>query len=170
MNKSADHIRLVRRGDEVFARFVGDGDDTPVKLVWARPVSARGGEVCIMHRKPTDGADRDGGAGTREVLMLASLDCLEPESRRVAEEELGRRYLVPRITRVYRTSAHFGVRYWHVKTTLGERRFALRHASKNAIWITDDHLVLRDTMGCLYEIQPYSALDATSRAEVEKVI
>ena len=170
MNKSTQDIRLVRRGDEVFVRLGGDGDETPVKLVWARPVSARGGEVCLMSRRPVGEGDTGGPAGAEEVLMLPSLDVLEPESRRVAEEELARRYLVPRITRVLRTSANFGVRYWHVHTTLGERRFALRHASKNALWVTDDHLVLRDTMGCRYEIRPYSALDAASRAEVEKVI
>ena len=57
-----------------------------------------------------------------------------------------------------------------VETNLGERRFALKHASKHAIWLTDDHLVLKDTLGCRYEIKPYSALDVRSRAEVEKVL
>jgi len=36
--------------------------------------------------------------------------------------------------------------------------------------LTDDHLVLEDTLGCRYEIKPFSALDARSRAEVSKVI
>ena len=133
--------------------------EVPVKLVWVRPISGRGGEVaCLDPKKKT------------EVAMLSSLAALDPDSRRVAEEELGRRYLVPRITRVLRATANFGVRYWHVETDLGERRFALKHAAKNAVWITEDHLVLRDTLGCRYEIKPYSVLDRASRAEVEKVI
>ncbi len=158
MIKTANGLQLLRRGDEVFVRRDGEESRTPVKLVWARPISARGGEICLV--------DRD----KREVGMLQGLHELDEESRRIAEEELARRYLVPRITRVIRTSASFGVRYWHVETDLGERTFALRHASKNAVWIDDDHLVLCDALGCRYEIRPYSALDARSRAEVEKVI
>ena len=157
MIKATDNIRFLRQGDTVVLRR-GDDGDTPVKLVWARPVSRRGGDICIL--------DRD----KREVGMLRGLDELDDESRRIAEEELSRRYLVPRITRVVRTSANFGIRYWHVETDRGERTFALKQASKNAVWIDDDHLMLRDTLGCRYEIRPFSELDLHSRAEVEKVI
>jgi uncharacterized protein DUF1854 len=153
----AADVRFIREGDSVFATD-GDGAKTPVKLVWARPLSARGREICAL------------GPDKKEVLMLDSLDALDADSRRVVQEELAKRYLMPRITRVMETTADFGMRYWHVATTLGERRFALKHASKNAIWITDDHLVLRDTLGCRYEIRPYGELDPASRAEVEKVI
>ena len=105
-----------------------------------------------------------------EVVLLSSLEALDPDSRRIAEEELAARYFVPRITRVVQTLANFGIRYWHVETDRGERRFALKNASKNAFWLDDDHLMLRDTLGCLYEIKPYSGLDPRSVSEVEKVI
>ena len=154
---TASDIQFIREGDSVFARD-GNGAKTPVKVVWARPLSARGGEICVVNRD------------NKHVLMLGRLDELDADSRRVAEEELAKRYLLPRITRVVSTTADFGMRYWHVVTDLGERRFALKHASKNAIWVDADHLVLRDTLGCRYEIRPYSDLDPASRAEVEKVI
>ena len=67
-------------------------------------------------------------------------------------------------------TANYGIRYWHVETNLGERRFALKHAGKNAFWLTDDHLMLRDTLGCRYEIRSFSALDPRSQAEVQGVI
>jgi len=159
MIKPANHVQLLRREDQVFLRFHRGGTQTPVKVVWARPISGRGDEVCFV-----DPAQK------KEVLMLESLEALDPASRAIAEEELSRRYLVPRITRVIRATASFGVRYWHVETDLGERRFALKHASKNAVWVSEEHLVLRDTLGCRYEINPFSSLDPRSRAEVERVI
>ena len=151
-------FRLLREEDELFVRFEGSDTKTSVKLVWARPISGRGGSICLL--------DRD----KKEVAMLKSLDSFDPDSRVIAEEELAKRYLVPRITRVIRATANFGIRYWHVETDLGRRHFALKNASKNAVWISDDHLVLRDTLGCRYEINPYSGLDPRSRTLVEKVI
>jgi len=151
-------FRLVREGEEVFLIFEGETERTPVKVVWARPITAKGGPLCIVDRQK------------RQLAMLSGLDSLDEQSRRVAADELTRRYLMPRITRVVRATASFGIRYWHVETDLGERHFALKQASKNALWITDEQLVLRDTLGCLYEINPFSGLDARSRAEVEKVL
>jgi len=159
MIQTKNDFQLLRREDQVVLRRGDPEHDVPVKLVWVRPITGRGGSVSLL----------DPGK-KKEVALLDSLEALDPASRAIAEEELSRRYLVPRITRVIRATANFGVRYWHVETDRGERRFALKHASKNAMWITDEHLVLRDTLGCRYEIQPFSALDGRSRAEVERVI
>jgi hypothetical protein len=158
MNETAKNMRLVREGDALFV--VGPEPETkkPVKLLWVRPISARGRDVSIMDREK------------KEVLMLANLDELDPDSRVLAEAEIAKRYILPKITRVISATAAFGIRYWHVETNLGARHFALKNASKNAVWVTDDHLLLQDVLGCRYEINPYSALDARSQAEVEKVI
>jgi len=156
MKTEQPDCKLASEADRVF--LCRAGERIPVKLVWTRPISGRGGGLCLL--------DKD----KKEVLMVNDLDDLDADSRRVAEEELSRRYMLPRITRVVRTQAHFGTRYWHVETDRGERRFAMKHAGKHAVWLTDNHLVLRDTLGCLYEVRPYSALDAKSKAEIEKVI
>ena len=158
MSGKAKRFRLLRRGARVFIQFADSDVQKPVKLVWARPITGRGGALSLLDDKK------------KEVAMLENLDCLDGESRRIAEEELGGRYLIPRITRVIRASANFGVRYWHVETDLGVRQFALKNANKNAVWVSDEHLVLQDTLGCRYEVKPFSALDPRSRAEVDKVI
>lgn len=156
MQARKTETRLIREADRVL--LCRHGERIPVRLVWTRPITQRGGAFSLL-----DGEKK-------EVLMLNGLDALDADSRRVAEEELSRRYLMPRITRVIRTQAHFGTRYWHVQTDHGERRFAMKHASKHAVWLTEDHLVLRDTLGCLYEVRPFSELDSRSKSEVEKVI
>jgi hypothetical protein len=158
MANSVREFKLMREADRVFLQFADAEGKTPVKVVWARPISGRGAEVSFV------------GTDKQEVLMLEGLDALDPVSRKIAEEELAHRYVFPRVTRVISATASFGVRYWHVETDIGERKFALKNASKNAVWITDDHLVLNDTLGCRYEVRPFSALDEHSRSEIEKVL
>jgi hypothetical protein len=158
MKAKTNGMKLVRKLDGVFARF-GDGKkDMPVRIVWARPVSGKGRELSIL--------DKD----KKEVRMLDSLDCLDPESRQIAREELDKRYLMPKITKVSKTSAHFGNRYWDVETDRGARRFLMKDPNKNVIWVTDDRLIIRDTQGNRYEIESFSALDSRSKFETDKII
>jgi len=158
MQSNIEKFTLRQEGDQLFLRREGEDADTAVKVVWARPITTRGGEISIMTQDQ------------KELFTLPNLEALDPESRKAAEGDLARRYILPRITRVKEATATFGIRYWQVQTDRGERHFAMRHAYKNAVWLTDDHLVLQDTLGCRYEIKPYSALDERSRAEVEKVL
>lgn len=151
-------IKLFRKSDQIFLLTGNETDARPVKLVWARPVSGQGQEVSLL------------GDKKKEVLMLLNLDALDPASRKIAEEELGHRYLMPRIVRVLRTHAHVGTRYWHVETNHGPRQFIVRNPNRDVVWVTDDHVVLRDPLGNRFEIPSLIALDAASRAEVDKVI
>ena len=158
MNKPEREFSLIRKHDQVFLRYADVGDEVSVRVVWTRPISGRGGEISLLDEKK------------KEIMMLKSVDLLDPDSRAIAEAELDHRYLVPRITRVISTAPHFGSRYFHVETNLGPRRFVLKDPNKNATWVTEDHLVIRDTLGNRYEINPFSGLDARSQAEVDKVL
>jgi len=151
-------VRLIRKLGGVYARFDDSGEERPVRLVWARPVSGRGEEVSIVGKDKT------------ELMMLKNLDCLDAESRKIAEEELAARYLVPTITRVIRTHPSFGNRYWAVETNLGWRSFVMKDPTKNALWLSRDRVIIRDTLGNRYEIESVSRLDPRSRAEVKKVL
>jgi hypothetical protein len=151
-------IKLFRKLDQIFLLTGSEADARPVKLVWARPVSGQGQEVSLLDDKK------------KEVLMLLNLDALEPASRKIAEDELGCRYLMPRITRVLRTHAHVGTRYWQVETDHGPRYFVIRNPNRDVVWVTNDRVVLRDPLGNRFEIASLNALDTASRAEVDKVI
>ncbi len=158
MSKPAEKFILVRKQDGIFVKFADGDEETPVKIKWARPVSGKGQEVSIV------------GKDKKEILMLKNLDCLDPESRRIAAEELEKRYLVPKIIRVISTHAHFGNRYWDVETDRGRRRFATKDPHKNVIWLTDDRLIICDTLGNRYEIESFSGLDPVSQAQADKMI
>jgi hypothetical protein len=129
-----------------------------VKLVWPRPVSAQGSEVSIVDGKG------------KEVVLLQDLASLDAESRRIAQEELERRYLTARIQRVLEATAQFGTRSWQVETDRGVRSFVVKSVNKDVTWVTDDRILIRDTLGYRYEIVSLSALDEHSQEEVDKVL
>jgi hypothetical protein len=153
-----EKLVLVRKGDGVYARIAGQGAEVPVSIVLTRPISARSGPVSIV------------GPDKKELLLVNGLDQLNSESRGIAQEELDRRYLVPRITRVIRTRSHFGSRYWDVETDRGRRKFVMKDPNKSVTRLGQDRLIIRDTLGNGYEIESLSALDAVSRAEVARVV
>jgi len=158
MSTGSEKLSLLRKGDQVFARLGDRSEEIPVKLVWVRPISGRGREISVV------------GKDKKEIMLLSDSGCLDPDSRAIAEEELERRYLVPKITKVTRTESTFGNRYWDVETDRGLRRFLVTDPNVNVLWLTDDRLVIRDTFGNRYEIDSFSALDKRSKTEIEKVI
>ena len=105
-----------------------------------------------------------------EVAFLPSLDVLDAESRQIAQAELELAYVVPRITRVISTVIAFNNRYWEVETDRGPRRFAMGDPRRNIAWRTPDHLLIRDVLGCRFEIASLKDLDPASRLAVERVL
>jgi hypothetical protein len=150
-------IVLTRKLDRALAA-IDDAEAVPVRVVWARPISARGSEVAFLSDAKT------------ALAMIPSLDALDPASRAIAEEELARRYCIARITRVNRATVTFGNRYWDVETDRGPRRFLFREIGKYVTRITADHLLIRDTLANRFEIPSVAALDEHSRAQVELAI
>ena len=104
----------------------------------------------------------------REVVTIASLDALSGEGRRLVEVALRDHYHLSIIERVESIEVRMGTRYWQVKTERGARAFALREPGKNIVWLSDTHMVLRDTAGNRYEIPDLTLLDARSQILVER--
>jgi len=151
-------IRLERRGAEVVARTVPDGEPEPVKLVWLRPIREVGGAFSIVTAK------------RRELALVHRFEELEPASREVARAALSEQYLVPTILEVRATKSLFGARIWDVETDRGRRQFSMKDPHINAIWVTSDHLVLRDASGNRYDIPAFAALPPASRARALRVL
>jgi predicted transcriptional regulator with HTH domain len=88
----------------------------------------------------------------------------------VAEEALYDRYRISIVESVEHSFVNHGHRYLKVQTNRGFRYFNLKEPGKNVTHVTDDHLVIRDSMGNRYEIQSVKALDAESRQRLELVL
>jgi len=159
MKDDKGKIRLRRKHDQVLLKSGDDTEEKPVKIAWVRPVSGRGQEVSIIE-----------SGSNKELVMLESLDCLDASSRQTAEEELERRYLVPRITRITKTDVNFGNRYFEVETDRGHRKFLVKNPNTCVVRVTDDNLLILDVLGNRYEIVSLSELDADSRVALDRTI
>lgn len=133
----------------------------PARIVWARPLSERDadGPVSIMM-----------AGKKRELAYLPCLSVLSPESRKIAEQELDAGMVMPRILSILRVKPRFGNYYFDVTTDKGARRFLLSSPENNSYRPKPDVIVVKDVSGNCYEINPVSGLDATSLAELDRVL
>lgn len=155
---AAGYGRLWREGDMVMYE-TENLPAAPVRLLWVKPLSGRGGPVSIM------------AAGKKkEVAYLPDIGVLPEESRRIALEELAGNMILARITAIHSVRPRFGNYYWDVDTTLGRRRFLLTSPENNSMFPAPDMLVVRDSSGNCFEINPVSGLDKHSRIELDRVI
>jgi len=151
-----DHkIIFYRKGDSVMASFKGE-DNIPVSVVWLRPVTGLGKEVSVL-------------SGDQELLILESLSELDDLSRKIAEAELEKNYIIPEITRIVYVDVHMGNIYIEVGTDMGDRHFVIKNPFTNIRTVDPDGMIIRDVIGNLFSIQSLSNLDIRSRAELEKV-
>ena len=107
---------------------------------------------------------------SEEIALIPALDDLTPESRRVAEQELARRYLTARIQALTSVRQEFGVTYWQVRTDRGERDFVVQNLSESSLWLSESHLLIIDVDNNRFEITDIAALDASSRRLLESVL
>ncbi len=149
---------LARKGDKLVLRFADGDDEIGVRLVRPRPLSASDGEISFLDEKG------------EEVIMLPSLAHVPAESRALAEEELQRRYYMPRITAVNHVSSSRSSFRLEVETDRGPRSFAFGDANKNVRHLGPDHVVIKDAMGNRYVIPSVETLDPPSRAQLAKLL
>ena len=151
---------LTRRGDRVFYAAEKGGEEIPVRIVWARPLSRRGtGPLSILQ------ADKK-----KEVAYLGNIGILDEKSRLIAEHELGMTMLMPVIRKIIATEPKFDNYYWRVETDRGHLTFLQSSPESNTFRPMGDRIVLRDTYGNCYEIPSLAELDAHSRAELDRII
>lgn len=151
-------VTLHRESDSLLAS-IGDEEAVPVRLVHARPISAPDSEISVMDIK-----------GKKELAWLDSLDVLDKASRALAEDYLWRSYRMAKISRITDSYVNHGHRYLRVETDRGPRYFNLREPGKNITRLSEDHLIIRDSMGNRYEIMSIAELDEASRLNLERVL
>lgn len=105
----------------------------------------------------------------QEIGQLPDYRDLDPDSRKVLEEELTKRYFMPRIEVIEDLKVNMGVMSWQVQTDRGPRRFEVR--SRDDIrYLPHGRILLRDVDGNRYEIPNYWSLDPRSLDLVEQFV
>ncbi|WP_395145369.1 DUF1854 domain-containing protein [Armatimonas sp.] len=107
---------------------------------------------------------------SEEIALVPSLDALTPESRRIAQQELARRYLTAKILALTSVRQEFGVTYWHVVTDKGERDFVVQNLSESCLWLSEAHLLIIDADSNRFEIVDRGALDSVSQHLLDSVL
>lgn len=128
------------------------------RAAWCFPFSNRRYYVALF----------DGLKG--EIGVLRDPYELDPESRRVLEEMLDRRYFVPIIERVKSIREEYGVVYWSVETNYGPRDFVCRGMRDSVTELPDGRLIITDVDGNRFEIPDYTQLSRATQMILDRVL
>jgi hypothetical protein len=129
-----------------------------VKPRWASPQSRPNHYLALLDGKG------------EEITMLKDPKDLDAESYKVVCKELRARDLTAQVSRIIHAKQEFGATYWEVETDRGTRDFVTQNLQENALWFTDDHLLLLDVDGNRYELPRISGMEPQSQAFIHAIL
>ena len=103
-----------------------------------------------------------------EIGILVNPSELAPESLKILQEELDKRYFTPTIQKVYRVKEQFGIHVWEVETERGRVTFSVRGLNQNIKQVPPARLFVTDVRGNRYDIPDYRELDAESYLHIQR--
>ncbi len=109
--------------------------------------------------------DSDG----REIVLLDSLDDLDPDSHQAVAEELRHKVFHPKITRVMSCRMEFGVTSISAETDRGEVTFQIGSRDDVRL-LTATRALFHDVDGNTYELPDTGALDPESRRKLHALL
>jgi Domain of unknown function (DUF1854) len=98
-----------------------------------------------------------------EVGLIVSPADLSIENRKLVEEDLARRYLVPAVTRIVTAKERFGTVDWTMETDRGMCRFTTRNLRENVQRPAPGRIILSDVDGNRYDIRNVDDLNLESQ-------
>jgi len=150
-------VRLERNARGELSAYVDGGAEPIHNVQVARcfPWSLRGEYVSILNK--------DG----EEITLLESLDGLDEATRALIDQELHEKFFVPKIERIVRYSAEFGVVSITAETDRGEVDFQIRDREDVRV-LPPARALFRDVDGNVYEVEDFRALDRASQKHIEQ--
>ena len=138
-------------------RLPGQDDVVDVRLRRAFPWSRPGDFVSIR--------DAEG----KELLLIESLEPIDPGRRKTIEAWLDGASFIPRIVSVDDVDVRFGYQQWKVQTDRGPAEFRVQER-EDIRFLPDGRFRIKDADGTVYEMVNLSQLDEASRRAVEALI
>ena len=105
-----------------------------------------------------------------EVGMLYDLRQLDHESRREVEEDLRRRYFMPKIVKIVSIRVEFSNAYYEVETDKGPKEFVVHGIRRNMVEISPGRYLFEDVDANRFEIPDLSQLHTRSRLLLERLV
>ena len=154
-----EKIRLTRKDGSSIELSVEDNCSYErVKVVKAAPLSSPEKYISFLNKD------------NEEIGMIIDPSGLDPDSRAVVEEEIGRRYFTPEIRKIKSLKFEMGASYWDVETTRGSREFVVKNTKEDVINLSETHILIVDADGNRFEISNWTRLDGKSIALLEIVL
>ena len=143
-------LRFFRHGVTLRLTLEADRSYLAVAVIRAFPLSARDRFLSV----------RSGG---EEVGVIASPAELSADDRKLIEEDLQRRYLVPAVKRIVSAKERFGTVDWTMETDRGTCRFTTRNLRENVQQPAPGRIILNDVDGNRYDIRNVDDLSLDSQ-------
>lgn len=149
----ASTLRFDKRGDALILTVADDRSYLKVRPVRAFPLTEISEYIGLL----------DAIAG-REIGMLRSLKDLDGCTRQLVQQELNKRYFIPKINRIIDARREYGTIYWDVETDRGDRHFIMRNIRDSIHEIEPGRFLVIDIDGNRFEIPQLGDLNARSQA------
>jgi hypothetical protein len=102
-------------------------------------------------------------AAGKDIGLVEEPAALSPESKRVVEEELEKRYFVPVVREVVEIREDYGTLICTVDTDRGRKAYHVRGIKDNVVELPNGRLIVTDVDGNRFEFPDVNALDARSQ-------
>ena len=102
-----------------------------------------------------------------EIGMIETLAAFPAEVADMINDELGRRYFTPSITKIHSFREKFGYCYWDVTTSAGRVEFIMNNPTSNIRTLEDGRVFMYDIDGNCFTIDNPAKLDKHSYKKVE---
>ena len=122
-----------------------------VGIVRAFPLSEPNGFLSVRY------------GANKEVGLIVNPAELNAENRKLVEEDLERRYLVPAVKRIVAAKERFGTVDWTMETDRGLCRFTTRNLRENVQRPAPGRIILNDVDGNRYDIRNLDDLSLESQ-------
>lgn len=106
----------------------------------------------------------------KDLGMLETTHGLSPESLKVLQSELDRRYFIPTVTSVLKAKKEYETVTWEVKTDRGQRTYHVHQLRENVHQLDDGRLVITDRHGSRFAFASLKDADKESRIILERVL
>jgi len=152
-------LRFSKRGDALMLTIEGDRSYLKVRAVRAFPLSELNEFIGLL--------DAING---REIGMLRHLRDLDGPVRQPVQQEIDKRYFIPKISRIIQAKKEFGAVYWDVETDRGGRQFIVRGIRDSIHEIEAGRFLVLDVDGNRFEVPQIEDLDTRSQALWDRVV
>jgi hypothetical protein len=147
----AKKLRFFKHGATLRLTVEEDRSYLKVDILRAFPLSEPGGFLSVR-----DGANKEAG-------LIVDPAELSVENRKLVEEDLERRYLVPAVHRIVAAKERFGTVDWTMETDRGVCRFTTRNLRENVQRPAPGRIILNDVDSNRYDIRNVDKLSRESQ-------